>query len=132
MAPRTFECDDSILHPLIKTHISLSYEAADTEDHENCASFFAQDGTLKKGAAKSTGIAGLHPTLLSLRKNNLINHQLEILSAPKNSWRDGQTKEHIVYKVFPLNSQGLEVMCQAAASGIMLMERIMRRIGLRT
>jgi hypothetical protein len=31
MAPRTFECDDSILNPLVKTHISLFYEAADTE-----------------------------------------------------------------------------------------------------
>jgi hypothetical protein len=41
MAPRTFEYDDSILHPLVKTHLSLFYEAADTEDHENWASFFA-------------------------------------------------------------------------------------------
>ena len=61
MAPRTFECDDSILPPLVKTHLSLFYEAADTEDHENWASFFGQNGTLKKGAAKLTGMAGLRP-----------------------------------------------------------------------
>jgi hypothetical protein len=115
MAPRTFECDDSILHPLIETHISLFYEAADTEEHEHWASFFAQDGTLKKGAAKSTGMTCCTPTLLSFRKNSLIIYPIEILAARKNFWKDGQTKEHIVYKVFPMMSQGLEVMCRGCS-----------------
>jgi hypothetical protein len=70
MAPRTFECDDSILNPFIKRHISLFYEAADTEDHENWASFFTQDVTLKKGAAKSTGMAGSHATFLQCGVSN--------------------------------------------------------------
>jgi hypothetical protein len=86
---------------LIKQHISLFYEAADTEDHENWASLFAQDGTLKKGVVKSISMAGLQPHLLSYRINKLMNYQIKILAARKNSWRDGQTKEHIVYKVFP-------------------------------
>jgi hypothetical protein len=70
MAPRIFECDNSILNPLVKTHISLFYEAANTEDHENWVSFFAQDGTLKKGAAKSNGMAGLYPTFLKREVSN--------------------------------------------------------------
>jgi hypothetical protein len=70
MATRTFECDDSILNPFIKKHISLFYEVADTEDYENWTSFFAQDGTLKKGAAKSNGMGGLRPTVLQCGVSN--------------------------------------------------------------
>jgi hypothetical protein len=84
-------------------------------DHENWASFFAEDGTLKKGAAKSTGMAGLHPSFLQREVSKLREKQIEILSARKNSWRNGQTKDHIVYKVFPLKSQGLKVMCRGCS-----------------
>ena len=50
-----------------------------------------------------------------MRSKQLSENLIEILSARKSSWRGGQTKEHIIYKVFPLKSQGLEVMCRGCS-----------------
>lgn len=59
MAPsvKTFQSDDSVLDPAIKTHIASLYAAVDNKDLEFWGSHFTEDAVMKKGATNVRGRA---------------------------------------------------------------------------
>lgn len=59
MAPitKTFNSDDSVLDPAIKSHIATLYAAVDSRDLEVWGGHFTEDAELKKGTSNVKGRA---------------------------------------------------------------------------
>lgn len=52
---KTFQSDDSVLDPAIKSHIASLYAAVDNKDLEVWGAHFTEDAELKKGASNVRG-----------------------------------------------------------------------------
>ncbi|EPE09349.1 fungal specific transcription factor [Ophiostoma piceae UAMH 11346] len=86
MAPsaKVFRCDDALLNPLVKKHIASLYMCVDTPDLEGWANHFTEDAIFKKGATNVQGRDKLLPLI-------------------QKSWAPIESRDHVVYAVFPLN-----------------------------
>ncbi|KAH9906004.1 hypothetical protein F4778DRAFT_728365 [Xylariomycetidae sp. FL2044] len=98
-AAKTFECDDSVLDPAIKAHITSLYAAMDKRELENWGAHFTEDAELKKGATNVKG----RQTLVDL---------------VTKSWSNFQSRDHTVYKVFPFGPKADEVMMHGRSNNV--------------
>ncbi|KKY23036.1 putative fungal specific transcription factor [Phaeomoniella chlamydospora] len=91
-SPKTFQYDDRVLDPAIRSHIATLYAAVDKEDTLDIwGQHFTEDAELKKGAFHVKG------------RENLI-------ALTKKSWSTQSSRDHIVYAVFPFGPGADEVM----------------------
>ncbi|KIV98847.1 uncharacterized protein PV09_09418 [Verruconis gallopava] len=102
LTPKVFECEDSVLDPAIKAHISTLYAAVDNKETLDIwGSHFSEDAELKKGPVHVKG------------RENLI-------AATTKSWSVVKSREHIVYKVFPFGPNCDEVMLHGRSRNVTL------------
>jgi hypothetical protein len=65
LVPKTFECDDSVLDPVIKAHIATLYAAVDKKETLDLwGQHFAEDAELKKGPVNVKGRASKYSLLI--------------------------------------------------------------------
>ncbi|CAH0055339.1 unnamed protein product [Clonostachys solani] len=98
-SPKTFASDDTVLDPAIKSHISSLYMAVDTKDLEFWGSHFTEDAELKKGTSNVRG----RETLVDL---------------VTKSWEPVQSRDHIIYAVFPFGPKAEEVMLHGRSNNV--------------
>ncbi|KAH8895606.1 hypothetical protein GQ53DRAFT_839170 [Thozetella sp. PMI_491] len=98
-SPNTFQSDDSILDPAIKAHITSLYAAVDSNEMDLWGTHFTEDAELKKGASTVKG------------RQNLVE-------LSKKSWSGLQSRDHIIYAVFPFGPKAEEIMLHGRSHNV--------------
>ncbi|KAI0144417.1 hypothetical protein GGR57DRAFT_334453 [Xylariaceae sp. FL1272] len=99
VSAKDFKCDDSILDPAIKAHIASLYRAVDEKDLDVWANHFTEDAIMKKGTTNVQGRAALLDLIIK-------------------SWSVVQSRDHIVYAVFPFGPKAEEVMLHGRSHNV--------------
>lgn len=63
-SPKTFQSDDTVLDPAIKSHIASLYAAVDSKDLDVWGAHFTEDAELKKGTSNVKGRESKFPSLI--------------------------------------------------------------------